>query len=359
MTTSTSPLSCRAMPIATSGPTSSAFILQDKFQVKPNLTFTAGIRYDWDGGLTEKYGRIFNFDPSLYSYISATGSLPVGRDTRKSSDLTQSGFIIAGNNKNGTAGVSNTTLTGRQWGIAPRVGARVGACNVQQQGRCPCRHGHLLRPRRALQLLLAWLCHRARSRRGPFGANQQVPFVTAQSCPTDKLTTNDYIPTCAGGTAGSLEFPYTNVQNPPPTNPKASDFAAYLPNSAAIINGSQPVSLGVYDRRNKLPYSINYTLDLQWQPRNDLAIEVGYVGKVGRHQVIPVPFNQPNIASPSAPDPLAELLLRLHAGECRWQLPSAARRHDRADQLRRRQYRPSRSLYRLRCRVYRLQSGRR
>ena len=56
--------------------------LQDKFQVKPNLSLTAGIRYDWDGGLTEKYGRIFNFDPSLYSYITPTGSLPAGRDAR-------------------------------------------------------------------------------------------------------------------------------------------------------------------------------------------------------------------------------------------------------------------------------------
>jgi hypothetical protein len=50
-----------------------------------------------------------------------------------------------------------------------------------------------------------------------------------------------------------------------------------------------------------LPYSINYTLDVQWQPRNDLAFDFGYVGNLGRHQVIPVPFNQPNIASPSAP----------------------------------------------------------
>ncbi len=32
---------------------------------------------------------------------------------------------------------------------------------------------------------------------------------------------------------------------------------------------------------------MNYTLDIQWQPRNDLAIEVGYVGNLGRHQVIP------------------------------------------------------------------------
>ena len=41
--------------------------LQDKFQIKPNLTLTGGICYDWDGGMSEKYGRMFNFDPSLYS----------------------------------------------------------------------------------------------------------------------------------------------------------------------------------------------------------------------------------------------------------------------------------------------------
>ena len=68
-----------------------------------------------------------------------------------------------------------------------------------------------------------------------------------------------------------------------------------------VINNGQPISLGVYDRANKLPYTMNYTLDIQWQPRNDLAIEIGYVGNLGRHQVIPVPFNQPNIASPQIP----------------------------------------------------------
>ena len=66
------------------------------------------------------------------------------------------------------------------------------------------------------------------------------------------------------------------------------------------MDGAAPVSLGVYDRQNKLPYSINYTLDVQWQPRNDLAFDFGYVGNLGRHQVVPVPFNQPNIASPTA-----------------------------------------------------------
>jgi outer membrane receptor protein involved in Fe transport len=83
--------------------------VQDKWQITPTLSLNAGVRYDWDGGLTEKYGRIFNFDPSVYNYN-------VGSDV-----IENPGLIIAGNNANGTKGVSNTTLTGRQWGIAPRA----------------------------------------------------------------------------------------------------------------------------------------------------------------------------------------------------------------------------------------------
>ena len=83
--------------------------------------------------------------------------------------------------------------------------------------------------------------------------------------------------------------------------PNAYSIENYGDGAPGVINNGQPISLGVYNRANKLPYTFNYTLDMQWQPRSDLAIELGYVGNLGRHQVIPVPFNQPNIASPSSP----------------------------------------------------------
>ncbi len=84
--------------------------LQDKFQLRSNLSVTAGLRFDWDGGLTEKNGKLLNFDPSKYAYNSVTDK------------ITSTGLIVAGNSKYATPGVSNSTLTGRQWGFAPRIG---------------------------------------------------------------------------------------------------------------------------------------------------------------------------------------------------------------------------------------------
>src|ERR1700690_1578901 len=46
---------------------------------------------------------------------------------------------------------------------------------------------------------------------------------------------------------------------------------------------------------------MNQTLDIQWQPTNTLVVQVGYVGNLGRHEVVPIPFNQAQIASPTHP----------------------------------------------------------
>ena len=261
--------------------------LQDKYQVLPNLSLTAGIRYDHNGAFSEKYGRLYNFDPSLFD--AGTANDP----SNPSGVIANNGYVIAHDS-------NDTTLTGRQWGIAPRVGFAWApqhfANKIVIRGGTGIYYdrGELFSyfsPGYAAGLVEG----------GPFGVAQAPPFVNSQTCNTADLSYyNGYIPTCAP-TDANLSMPWGSSLGPAPTG-KASDITQYLPNAYNILNnGAMPFSMGVYDRKNKLPYAIAYTLDVQWQPRNDLAIEIGYVGNLGRHQVIPTPFNQSQIASPTNP----------------------------------------------------------
>ncbi len=287
--------------------------VQDKFQMTSHLSVTAGLRYDWNGGLTEKYGNLFNFDPKQYSYNAVS-------DT-----ITSTGFIIAGNNANGTKGVSNTTLTGRQWGIAPRLGFAWQPTSFHSKFVVRGGGGFYY-DRGELFTYLSPGYAAGEVEGGPFGIVQTPPFVTQQHCPySSSFQAADptflylnYIPICGGddftpptpgpGEPYSLASPWGSTRGPGPSSPKASDIANYLPNAEEIIDGTvtgsnsqQPFILGVYNRANKLPYSMNFTLNIQYQPRNDLMIEIGYVGNLGRHQIIPVPFNQAQIATQSNP----------------------------------------------------------
>jgi hypothetical protein len=253
----------------------SGWYLQDKFQLRPNLSISAGLRFDYHGGLTEKNGRIFNFDPSSYNYNASS-------DT-----IVNNGFIVAGNNPDfPTKGVSNSTLTGRQWGLAPRVGlawsprmfndkvvVRAGWGMYYDRGELFA----YLSPGFASGVIAG----------GPFGVNQSPPWVNSQVCAT--AYTN-----CPGG----FENPFGTTLGPPPTGNPAD---LVLPNAGAISGGAQLFSFADYNRSNKLPYTLNQTLDIQWQPRHDLMVEVGYVGNLGRHEVVPLPFNQAQIASPTNP----------------------------------------------------------
>ena len=66
--------------------TAGAYV-NDNYKVRSNLTVTLGLRWDFDGPLSEKYGRLTAFNANQYSYNAAT-------DT-----ITNSGLEIAGNNR--------------------------------------------------------------------------------------------------------------------------------------------------------------------------------------------------------------------------------------------------------------------
>ena len=280
----------------------------DTFRFRQNLTLTLGVRWDWDGPLTEKNGLLANFYPSDYSYNQClvngkpgapnpTVNPPIVCDPG-TDVITGTGIVVAGNNKQfATKGVSDSTLTGRQWGFAPRIGlawtpgfvknlvVRTGFGMYYDRGE-----------------YLAELSPSAGGNfNGPFGVTVEAPFV---------------VPLLSQPGA-TLNAPFGN-QQPPKAPTSLAGVATLVPNITNIINQTTPlcasitaatkqqlfctpVQFGGYDPRNKLPYSENWVLDLQWQPRNDIVMTLSYVGNHGVHETIPVPFNQPGIATPSNP----------------------------------------------------------
>jgi Carboxypeptidase regulatory-like domain len=249
--------------------------LQDKFQLRSNLSISAGLRFDYHGGLTEKNGRIFNFDPSRYNY-DATNDV-----------IVSNGFIVAGNNPLfPTKSVSDSTLTGRQWGLAPRLG--LAWSPKMFSDRVVVRAGWgMYYDRGELFTYLSPGFASGVIAGGPFGVNQSPPWVNSQAC-------SPY----AYSFCSTFENPWGSTLGPGPSGNPAD---LVIPNAATISTGLPLFSFADYNRTNKLPYTLNQTLDIQWQPRNDLAIDIGYVGNLGRHEIVPLPFNQARIASPSNP----------------------------------------------------------
>lgn len=243
--------------------------IQDNYRLASNISLTLGVRYDFDGPLSEKYGNLTGFNPNLYQYNAAT-------DT-----VVNSGIVVAGNNPAlGTKGTSDSTLTGQQWNIAPRIGV---AWTPSQLKNVVVRSGIGIYSDRGEYF--SELSPAAGSGfNGPFGVTLAPPFV-------------QQVGNTGGGT---IAQPFAGTTLPPPvTNPAA--ITALLPNAAKLATGATPYLFGGYDANNKLPYTVNWTFDLQWQPTNSMTLTLGYVGNHDNHQVLPIPFNQPGIATPANP----------------------------------------------------------
>jgi Carboxypeptidase regulatory-like domain len=258
-----------------------AFV-SDAFKVTHNLTVTAGLRWDWDGPLTEKDGLLTNFSPQTYSFDLAT-------DT-----ITNIGLVVAGNNKTfSTPGTSNSTLTGRQWGFAPRFGIAWSPSFLEN---FVVRAGFGLYYDRG-EFFTEFSPGAGNGFNGPFGVTLAPPFVV----PCVPKASANPIPNCGpGANTPTIANPFGTAAPPPPPN-NLSQVAALLPNLTELENGASPFLFGGYDPKNSIPYSENWTLDLQWQPINTLLLDLGYVGNRGLHGTIPLPFNQPLTATATNP----------------------------------------------------------
>ncbi len=248
--------------------------VNDNWKLRSNLTITAGLRWDYEGPLTEKYGRMTDFNPSLYSYNTST-------DT-----IVNSGLEVAANNlQYGTKGAGNSLLTQHQYGFAPRLGIAYSPTS-----KLTLRSGVGMYYDRG-ELFSEFSPSAGGGYNGPFGVTLAPPFVQP----------------IFATTGATLANPFGSQPLPTPAG-SASAFTALLPNIAQTISGNFPAGntfgpflFGGYDVNNKLPYTVNWSFDVQYQLSDSWLFSVGYVGNHGTHEILPIPFNQPNIATASHP----------------------------------------------------------
>ena len=225
---------------------------------------------------------------------------------------------------------------------------------------------------------------------GPFGVNQQLPFVNASTCPSASLYLLRGLHSHLRRRRSVDSAPKATSRTPmaPPCIRRANQPQGFGPQQLPsqrlqhrqhgyrrpglaqhaewrrIINNGQPISLGVYDRANKLPYTFNYTLDSSGSratisPSNSATWATWAATRSFRCRST----SRTSRRRPTQPSPGGAYQQNYSYGynvNCVG-LPECSLLHRNSPlprQLRRRQRRPARSLHRLCGRVHRLQGRR-
>lgn len=222
--------------------------VQDDYRIASRLTLNLGLRWDYLGNITEKHGRISNFDPSLLTPLAA----------QMGGAGLQDGFVIpASAGKFGTPGVSNSTYLNQPMkNFSPRIGF---GYDVFGNGKLAVRGGYGL----------------YYSRIGPFESLQTI------SNPPFALST------VVVNTAGAAQ----EMANPFPTLPLPDQFPVYPPlpqltslNSDGSPNFTEPqLSVSALERSSRAPYTEQWNLTTEYEFLSGWMVEVGYMGSRGVH----------------------------------------------------------------------------
>ena len=228
--------------------------LQDDYKLSSRLTLNLGLRWEVNGGLSEKDGRLVNYWPTLANNDFNSGD-------------NYSGYVVANNFKasipTGVVKTGNDTPTAnaRTWGsVGPRIGF---AWQPLASNRFIVRGGYGLYYSRTsgnnvLQLLL------------------EPPFVAS---------------------VYNIESPTASFASPWGSGlPSASQFPVWSPRT--IDGGAYVQNL---EKNWGSPRTAQWNLDLQYELQRNLSLEVGYVGSRGQHLVTFRLPDQAKLASAASP----------------------------------------------------------
>ena len=234
--------------------------VQDDWKVSNRLTLNLGLRYDFYGLPTEKYGRLVNFIPEQFR-----------NGTIASPAQPPNGFVQAGNAVNPLPGVplvEDSLVPNDKNNFAPRVGF---AYRVNESGTLAVRGGY-----------------------GVYYDRVSTRFANTQ------LFNFPYL-ALGVGVFRPLATPFAAVPQP-----------GAFPTNATVPSPLAPLGIlisGVYvDPNLRTPYVQQYNANVQWEFARDFLLEAGYVGSKGTKLLQLLTINQPiynpatnTFAAPFAP----------------------------------------------------------
>jgi hypothetical protein len=218
-----------------------AFV-QDEWRVRPNFTVSYGVRYSLFRQPTDGQGTLTNFDPYLYSSAKAPGFDPEGNiDPTASPNYDWlNGIIIGGNDPTyghrSPYGNAVTSQTARNF--APRIGF---AWDPFGKGKTSLRAGY-----------------------GVFFDSPTVGYVE------DNAWANPPYVQSLVYTNGTLSNPVSGIREV----------------------SMAPVSLRINGVDWHLPYTQQWSLDIQHELARNLMFDIGYYGNKGTHLLGGIDLNQ-------------------------------------------------------------------
>lgn len=232
-----------------------SFFFQDNWRISTNLTLNLGLRYELDLPPEDSLGRIGVFDPTLYKpRMEVDGSgIPVGPPI---GGLVQAGNVIPIYDLPDVPNVGKRVIRSNDPNnFAPRVGFAYSV----PAGRLAVRGGYGI--------------YYSRVSMNFIGLTLNVPpmYVTRRS---------------PVGATVPLENPYVPL-------PQEGQFPT-------IVHGIN-LAGNAFDRNMRTPYIQQFNTSVQHALRENLLLEVAYVGTRGVNLLRQVPINQARLASPEHP----------------------------------------------------------